>query len=256
MTGAVVRYTPTGASHTCPTSATSGSGLTQSTPAATATLASLTNGTTYCFAVFATAAGATSAPRTIELTPRATNADPSAVADPISLDENTFKEVTVSANDTDANGDQLFLLRNTQPAHGFADCYQFGVPITCDYNPGYLFHGTDSFTYVVSDRHGGRATGTVTATVAQVNQAPDVSGERVVAFRNEALPVNVRTNDSDPEGQALTYSVTTPASHGTATCTTAGACTYTPSTGYLGNDTFGYTASDGGKTDTAASPST
>ena len=250
MTGAVVRYTPTGASHTCPTSATSGSGITLSTAATTATLPALTNGTTYCFAVFATAAGATSSPRTIELTPRATNAVPSLVADPISLNENTFKEVTVSANDTDADGDQLFLLRNTQPAHGFADCYQFGAPITCDYSPGYLFHGTDSFTYVVSDRHGGRATGTVTATVAQVNQAPDVYGERAVAFLNEALQVNVKTNDSDPEAQALAYTVTTPAAHGSATCTAAGVCTYTPQTDYLGPDSFGYTASDGSKSDT------
>ena len=54
---------------------------------------------------------------------------------------------------------------------------------------------------------------------------------------------------SDAEGNTLTITnVSTPA-HGTAV-NNAGVVTYTPSTGYVGTDTFTYTVSDGALTAT------
>ena len=38
--------------------------------------------------------------------------------------------------------------------------------------PAANYNGTDSFTYTISDGHGGTATGAVTVTVTAVNDAP------------------------------------------------------------------------------------
>jgi hypothetical protein len=67
------------------------------------------------------------------------------------------------------------------------------------------------------------------------------------------VDIDVLSNDSDPDGDALTVSnyESASAQGGTVQCTAAGVCTYTPPGG-LGNDSFVYTASDGnGGTDSA-----
>ena len=63
--------------------------------------------------------------------------------------------------------------------------------------------------------------------------------------------LGVRTNDTDADGDALTVTTATAASHGTATVS-GGGIIYIPTYGYTGSDTFSYTISDGwGGTDTA-----
>jgi hypothetical protein len=55
----------------------------------------------------------------------------------------------------------------------------------------------------------------------------------------------VNVTATDPEGGAVTYARTAPnPAHGTATCTSAGACTYTPNADYNGPDSFGFRATD------------
>ena len=52
-------------------------------------------------------------------------------------------------------------------------------------------------------------------------------------------------NDTDPENNSLTASVTTQPTHGTLDFNSNGTFTYTPTQGYTGTDTFKYKASDG-----------
>ena len=61
------------------------------------------------------------------------------------------------------------------------------------------------------------------------------------------------SNDTDPNGDTLTVTTLSPsAAHGTVACTAAGLCTYTPTAGYSGADSFSYSISDGnGGTDAA-----
>ncbi|NTW29251.1 MAG: tandem-95 repeat protein [Coriobacteriia bacterium] len=55
----------------------------------------------------------------------------------------------------------------------------------------------------------------------------------------------VLVNDTDADGDTLSAYVVTTAAHGTLSLAAAGSFTYTPTTGYVGADTFTYKANDG-----------
>ena len=67
-------------------------------------------------------------------------------------------QLNVLSNDTDANGDALSIQSYTNPTAG--TLVKTGKVFT--YTPNVDFPATDSFTYVVSDKRGGTANGTVT----------------------------------------------------------------------------------------------
>lgn len=116
--------------------------------------------------------------------------------------------------------------------------------------PTGTYSGTDSFTYTVSDGHGGSAQATVTVTM---NSPPVAVDDNVVAYNLTGinLPATVtfdpRINDSDPDGDHISIkSVGTPVNGGTAQKNGGSSITYTaPSVGYLGTDSFTYTIKDG-----------
>ncbi len=67
--------------------------------------------------------------------------------------------VVVLANDTDADRDKLTITAVSPPGFGTA---KIVAKTKVLYKPGPAFSGTDSFTYTVSDGHGGSDIGTVT----------------------------------------------------------------------------------------------
>ena len=91
------------------------------------------------------------------------------------------------------------------------------------------------------------------ASAAPVNQAP-VAVDDAVTYRNTGgidYPVAALANDSDPDGDALSYVSVTPASKGNAYLQ-GGQLFYKPFLGNTGTDSFTYTVSDGqGNTATA-----
>ena len=60
-----------------------------------------------------------------------------------------------------------------------------------------------------------------------------------------AAAAGVLTNDTDVNGDSLTASMVTQPAHGTLSLAADGSFTYTPNTGFSGEDSFTYTASDG-----------
>jgi len=155
---------------------------------------------------------------------------------------NTATAINVLANDSDPNNDRLSVRGAGAPAHGSTTFNDFRVTYTPA--PGYV--GGDSFTYKIDDNEGGFATATVTVNVAaDTNKAPiavnDGSFPTVV---NTARSIDVLANDSDPDGDPLTIQSVTQPAHGAAVIA-AGKITYTPSAGYVGPDSFGYTIWDG-----------
>ena len=108
------------------------------------------------------------------------------------------------------------------------------------YTPNSGYAGGDSFSYTVTD-------GTYTAT-AVVTLTVLVFNQQILA-----LPGNSRSfilMASAIDSATATYTVSTNANNGTVTITDNRAL-YTPDSGYIGDDSFSYTVTDGTSTDTA-----
>ena len=92
----------------------------------------------------------------------AANQPPVAVAATATTVKNTPVTINVLANDYDPDGDSLTVTAVTKAAHGTVVLNADG---TITYTPAIAFIGTDTFSYAISDGHGGTATAKVTVTV-------------------------------------------------------------------------------------------
>ena len=89
----------------------------------------------------------------------------------------------------------------------------------------------------------------------QANQPPVANNDTFNGAYNAPINGNVLTNDTDPNGDTLSASLTTGPAHGTVVLNPNGTFTYTPTSGFSGTDTFTYTvcmpAPNGSMCDTA-----
>ena len=180
---------------------------------------------------------------------------PEAEDDVATTPEDTAVEINLFANDADADGDPLTLFSFTQPAHGTVAVVTVGGVGAMGrmiYSPVANFHGTDTFTYVVSDGTGGTDTATVTVTVTPVNDPPVALNDLGETDRDVPLVLNLLANDSDVDGDTLSFLSPPQPFGGTLTLNADGTETYTPAPGFFGVDVFVYTITDGkGATDSA-----
>ena len=100
--------------------------------------------------------------------PAATNNPPVANADSATTLQNAPVSIAVLANDTDLDKDSLSIIVFTQPGHGVVT--QNGLILV--YKPTSGYSGSDSFTYTISDGHGGTAKATVSITVQPAPSIP------------------------------------------------------------------------------------
>ena len=150
----------------------------------------------------------------------------------------------VLANDTGPAGLTLSATPQTQTtAHGSVTVNADG---TFAYTPTAGFNGTDSFTYTLKDGSGLTATGDVNVTIGTSPYQPPVAvTETFTGAQNQPITGNVLTNDSDPNGLALSVTpATLTTAHGTVVENANGTFTYTPAAGYIGTDSFTYTLKD------------
>lgn len=120
------------------------------------------------------------------------------------------------------------------------------------YTPDLDFSGTDSFTYVAVDSKGALSD-PVTVTIlvgAPPQRAPVASNDSAsLPHATASVPrqatIDVLANDSDADGDALSInSVTQPLNGSTAIV--ANRVVFTPNPGFVGNNSFSYTARDPG----------
>jgi hypothetical protein len=191
---------------------------------------------TYTFSVVASnvAGSASAGPFTVSIA--APNHAPDAVSQSVSLNQNTSVPITLSAVDQD--GDPLTYAIGTGPAHGSLS----GTAPNLTYTPAAGYVGSDSFMFTAADGHLTSQPGVVSITVNKVNHAPVASDVAVSTTTSTA--VGVALSASDPDGDALAYSVVANPSHGTLTGT-APNLTYTPAAQFTGTDSFTYKAFDG-----------
>ncbi len=137
------------------------------------------------------------------------NAPPSTTADQAETDEEVAVEITVLANDTDAEGDPLTLTAVSTPANGTTT---FTVEGVVTYQPGLDFFGVDQFTYTVTDGFTPQ-TETVMVTVLPVNDAPGTTsitapldGALISVEGDPSQTLVVSWNEAvDPDNDPLSY---------------------------------------------------
>ena len=102
------------------------------------------------------------------------NRPPLAIDDNVSVDEDSQVVIDVLANDTDPDGDDLYIASVTTPSFGMATILG-GIEI--EYIPNPDEDGTDTFCYAVEDGKGENDDAVVTVTVNSVNDAPSAAAQ-------------------------------------------------------------------------------
>ena len=193
-----------------------------------------------------------SAPATVSLI--VATGTPTANGQSVTAAFNTAKAITLTS--TDAENPALTQTFNTPsaPAHGALSGFD---PATgaVTYTPANNYHGSDSFTFTVSNGTNTSTAGTVNITVTPGTPTATPQSQSV-AF-NSVQALTLAATDPDNPALTLTFALGASPAHGALSGFNAatGAVTYTPTTGYTGLDTFTFTASNGTNTSTAATVS-
>ncbi|HQI84959.1 MAG TPA: tandem-95 repeat protein [Anaerolineae bacterium] len=187
----------------------------------------------------------------ITVTVTGANDPPFAVDDEVTTDEDTPLTIAVLSNDSDPNSQPLSLIAWGTPLLG--QVTRLGS--TLRYTPTLDLHGTDTFTYTISDGML-EATATVTVVVNAVNDAPTLNaignftldedaGTQTVTLTgigtgaaNELQPLTVTATSSNPAlipQPTVTY----------ASPQTSGQLDFTPAADQWGTATISVTVDDG-----------
>lgn len=128
----------------------------------------------------------------------------------------------------------------SKPANGTLSLYTYTRTFT--YVPGPDFNGNDSFTYVGTGQGARSEPATVTITVNPVNDLPTLADASVAVATGVATDIPLDAHDVD--GDALTASITTGPSNGSASIDGL-VLRYTSTDGYEGTDAVTVSVSDG-----------
>ncbi|MFT5526162.1 MAG: hypothetical protein ACI9HK_004135 [Pirellulaceae bacterium] len=184
---------------------------------------------------------------TVQVSISAVNDSPVGNNDTRSTNEDEQLDLTAAnllQNDTDIDGNQLVL---SGVAGTDVQLFGAGNSAFVRYTPADNFFGTHSFTYTLSDGNSGTATATVTVNVSSVNDPPTLGNDSATVLEDStANPILVLANDSfaPDTGESLSILSATTPSHGSVSIF-ATTIHYTPIADFAGNDSFGYTVSDG-----------
>jgi uncharacterized delta-60 repeat protein len=193
--------------------------------------------------------GATPSLAFVTITVNSVNDPPVAADDYYALDEDTSLNVptymSVLANDTDADHDPLTAELVQGPSTG---TLIFNADGTFTYTPVANFSGPVTFTYRARDNQGGSsAPATVFMMVRFVNHNPVANPDSLSVDEDTTLTVPTATllaNDTDVDGDPLTFGLYEQAHHGWVTINPNGTLSYTPNPNFNGVDTFRYVAYD------------
>lgn len=132
----------------------------------------------------------------------------------------------------------------TAPTHGTLDLADTGAFV---YTPSADWHGTDIFTYALSEDGVQTATAQVTLHITSVADAPVGLADSYYVSANGSLSVlapGVLANDTDADGDELHAYLMRGPDCGDMTLAEDGSFTYTPFVGYVGGDSFDYLVMD------------
>lgn len=207
--------------------------------ATTATASGLNQGTSYYFVVVAYNSAGVTSPPSAEVSytvPGTPNTAPSAAALAFEVEEDG--QVAVSLSGSDAENDALTYTVVSAPGKGTLT----GSGKDLVYRPAANVHGSDSFTYRVSDGSLNSPVATVSFTISPVNDAPVADAKSVTTSEDVAAAVVLSGTDVD--GNSLTFSIVTAPTKGILTGSPPN-LTYQPAANLFGSDSFTYRVNDG-----------
>ncbi len=159
----------------------------------------------------------------------------------------TIDPASLLINDTDADGDTLFVQSVGGATQGTVSIDEFGMVRLGGDTP--FATGDVTFTYVVSD---GLYTSDTTVTVrfgAFDNTAPITTDDGdLTVLQGASLVVTTASllaNDTDLDGDAIEFFALGTSQNGSVVLDENGDIRFTPTAGFSGSATFGYTISDG-----------
>ena len=162
------------------------------------------------------------------------------VADTVTTNEDTAATTNVLANDNFEGSPSITAV--TQGAHGSVVNNGNG---TITYTPNADYNGSDSYTYTVTS---GGVTETATVSVT-INPVADIADDSATTNEDNAVTTSVLANDSFEGSPSIT--AVTQGAHGTVVNNGDGTITFTPVADYNGSDSYTYTVTSGGVTETA-----
>ncbi|HHX8576234.1 TPA: tandem-95 repeat protein [Vibrio alginolyticus] len=170
------------------------------------------------------------------------------VADNATVVEDTPTIIKVLGNDTFEGDDKVVSLdTNNGPANGTVSVNPDG---SVTYTPNDNYHGTDSFTYIVTSGGVSEST-TVNVDVTPVNDAPVATNDNAVTDEDTPVTIDVLPNDTDIDGDTLSIqSASVPEAQGTVEIVD-GKLVFTPAENFNGDAEITYTITDGSLTDQA-----
>lgn len=149
--------------------------------------------------------------------------------------EDTTAVIRLTGSDPD--GDDISYRVVNEPSQGSLT----GAPPNLTYAPNSDFSGKDTFTFKVNDGTADSGLGTVSITVAPSNDPP-IANTDSITVSEDALTSIVLTG-TDPDGDALTFSIVTRPRNGNLSGT-APNLTYTPNPDFNGQDEFTFKVHD------------
>jgi CshA-type fibril repeat protein len=158
--------------------------------------------------------------------------------------DSTAINIDVSSNFSDTEGQSLSFTATGLPP-GLSIDTDGNITGTIDSSAS--VNGPYTVVITADDGNGGSVTDTFTWNVS--NPGPDAQDDNYTTDEDTAITSFVGTNDSDPDGDNLTYAQTSNPTNGTVVFNSDGTFTYTPDADYSGTDTFDYeiTDADGSK---------
>jgi hypothetical protein len=168
------------------------------------------------------------------------NDSPVAVDDTFTMVKNTTVEINLVWNDTDVDGDNLFI-------SSLGAIINWTWTITTSktwviFTPNTDFVWTIIFSYVVSDWIL-TDTWTVTVTINSANSLPVANDDKISTYLNTEKTFDPRINDTDANWDVLTIIWKTDWIHGTVSFSSTWV-TYKPYQDFYWSDSFTYTISD------------
>lgn len=179
---------------------------------------------------------------TLELALLFVNDNPVTADDEFFITQNSTFTGSVATNDFDVDIEPIFYTLRTAPAQGSVSiAYTTG---NFSYTPPPGFLGTVTWTYFGCDPCGVCSIGTVTIHVLEQNNPPITNDDEGYGAEDEPLTGSVALNDSDPDGNELTFSMVSTTTRGSLVMQPNGTYTFTPNANYHGLEDLTYRACD------------